>query len=1538
MSAETDGRSDCANYTESDGNEAERVSSEIMDEKRQENIAYQYLCHLEEARLWIQSCIEEELPPVTELEENFRNGVYLAKLAHRISPNTVPAKKIYDPNQEMYLKKGLHFRHTDNINHWLKAMEDVGLPPHFHPDTFDVYDKRNIPKMVYCLHALSLYLFQLGRAPRIQDLYGRLHFSTEQIRAMERQFERDGVVMPDFGKIRDSICRANKQVTVDKIGAAILSGDVPSLREALASLAGEVEIDPGNVDAYLQFLGNLYKDRDVSWERLLSTVAEANRNVNIQNFVNNFNLALDYGDKEMLIKYLQNSPEPLDIIEAAVVFYMEEFCVIRKENGHNLTYKEIMGGLKVLTAIAQINQILVNKGNLFEGLTDKNAHICGVNVQFVSQYEILLLRMRKDKILKGFIPFLNHYEIQEAVDKVNKQILNREAIRRINRTIRQNDCKKLFKVLSCPEASILCVEPKNSDLYQFLFAEKQSKCKDEYIYQEEIQCIVNEANRIALDANCTCVTIITVNNAVKDENSSILKEALQMLNLVLSDNLKILPHCIDNYLENLKKLKIKKEKWSKNLDKDDIETSWITCQLHNYFYSFNVKTLDCRWMRPQLGVDSCYLDQNDITSIVTGVNSEDERKQFLKFIEPKIVILQSYARGFLTRSHFSARMNSFKLNVDKIIKIQAWWRGLIQRRKYLVEKHALAIKIQKIIKVQSYVRRWLAKRHFRSLLLKERAAKKIQLVWRSFKTRKDFKLILHSSAPPLRVVHKFVYLLSISDEDYKDELDLQKMRNKVVQTIKYNQKLEKEVNDMDLKIAMLIKNHLTLQEVISQRKRTLTGKKDAQLSDISWLGNKKGLGALSKNSRTKLEAFQHLFYTLQTEPRYLAKLLLIIPINQASKFIESLILTLYNYGSTPRDEYLLLCLFRTALEEEIKTKVDHVVDILTGNPLVIKMIVGFNRNGQGQICLRELLGPVIKQVIEDKNLHINTNPVEIYKLWINEMETQTGKMSSYPYVITQSEALQHEEVKNRLDRTIRDLKEKTLLFFDTIIHSLNKIPYGILYMAKILKNALHNKFPDVTDKEILKVVGNLLYYRYINSAIAAPDAFDIIDVGLGNALTIEQRRNLASIAKLLQFAASGKKFSSDSHHLTCLNSFLKKCHEKFKEFFRKACTVEEPEAYFKMDCYSEAALIAQPTIYISVQELCDVHCLLLQYEDEIAPKSSDPLHQLLSDLGLPSTVKSLMGEDLESMPTSTIGQTEVCLTLTNKFLVNESESSDVQQVYVKTKQMIIDLLHYRNVKETLLDLLNTKPSQEEELKFANSKENLSLSKNVPRFKISKTVEHKSLYNLQKDLLHNLSILELAEFVSRKDNYQTIINDIGKDICNRHYYKQCCQKELKKLTEAQEKLNKKLSFYEDKLECYNQYIKRCLDNLSSGKKKVHFKNLFFKNNKEQEVKCKICLRYTGAKLYEKGILLEITDIDHSQLKNVTFDITPTEEMGVFFVCAKFMGVAVEKVELDIQDLLQLQYEGVAIMKMFGRAKVNVNLLLYLLNSKFYSKGL
>ena len=51
---------------------------------------------------WMEACLNEELPPTTELEEGLRNGVYLAKLGNFFAPRVVSLKKIYDREQTRY--------------------------------------------------------------------------------------------------------------------------------------------------------------------------------------------------------------------------------------------------------------------------------------------------------------------------------------------------------------------------------------------------------------------------------------------------------------------------------------------------------------------------------------------------------------------------------------------------------------------------------------------------------------------------------------------------------------------------------------------------------------------------------------------------------------------------------------------------------------------------------------------------------------------------------------------------------------------------------------------------------------------------------------------------------------------------------------------------------------------------------------------------------------------------------------------------------------------------------------------------------------------------------------------------------------------------------------------------------------------------------------------------------------------------------------------------------------------------------------------
>lgn len=70
---------------------------------------------------------------------------------------------------------------------------------------------------------------------------------------------------------------------------------------------------------------------------------------------------------------------------------------------------------------------------------------------------------------------------------------------------------------------------------------------------------------------------------------------------------------------------------------------------------------------------------------------------------------------------------------------------------------------------------------------------------------------MRSDTPPLSVVRKFIHLLDLGDGDIREEAELLRLREEVVRSIRSNRQLEEDLNLMDLKIGLLVRNKATLQ-------------------------------------------------------------------------------------------------------------------------------------------------------------------------------------------------------------------------------------------------------------------------------------------------------------------------------------------------------------------------------------------------------------------------------------------------------------------------------------------------------------------------------------------------------------------------------------------------------------------------------------------------------------------------------------------------------------------------------------------------------
>jgi hypothetical protein len=218
-----------------------------------------------------------------------------------------------------------------------------------------------------------------------------------------------------------------------------------------------------------------------------------------------------------------------------------------------------------------------------------------------------------------------------------------------------------------------------------------------------------------------------------------------------------------------------------------------------------------------------------------------------------------------------------------------------------------------------------------------------------------------------------------------------------------------------------------------------------------------------------------------------------------------------------------------------------------------------------------------------------------------------------------------------------------------------------------------------------------------------------------------------------------------------------------------------------------------------------------------------------------------------------------------------------------------------------------------------------------------------LTQIKRKALENMELLEEKNVVNKSNNYQDMLNMIAKDMLNKHRRRNQRQRESQALNQTLTNLQEKAAYLEDQRKAYNDYINACMaqhGNKKSSKSKktpmlftrqyYHLKEL----QKTGSVPQYGSFKYTATELHKKGVLISVNDYSPKQYNQITLTLS-SDEAGVFNIEASVMGIKLtEKLELRLEELLQHQYDGVQVITLFDMAKVNVNLLTYLLNKKFY----
>ncbi|KAM9700023.1 LOW QUALITY PROTEIN: ras GTPase-activating-like protein IQGAP3, partial [Menidia menidia] len=1523
----------------------------------------------------------------------------------------------------------------------------------------------------------SLYLYRLGKAPQIQDLYGKVKFTEEEIDLMELELGRQGVQMPAFNNIGGILTNelsedeAAERAAVASINAAVRRGDLVAMATALRNPAARLEgleealmgryqeqlqeargasgeltlrqiqeqisavnvraalrlvdasleaLDPSGLLGALQrpclglrglqasggrcYLEQLLSDRQQKAQdlgylepldllELQESVSVANREAQrarrVLAAVRSVNAALRGDEPRLTISCLMTSDLQLpELLPAAAGLYHRELRLLQGRSPQaELQQEELFVAVEMLTAVALVNAALEAglRQPFGSSLVSAAAGLSDVDPALLDRYFDLLASRRQQVGSE----LLTWNQLQEGIDSVNQEAQDQHqqllAIGRINRAVLRADPQKLLSALMLPSSGLEDVSPPNTCRYLTLLTRARelkaqvSRDPGAELWLAEIQEVVKQANQDSRRALKMSLALAAVHQAVKEDQPPQTLRVLLLPELELSG---VLPDAAAEYQRELSALLSLRTRPAGG------SSSWVRVRLRDGdSYHFDLKRLEGSWETPADAQNSSgFLSQPEIQEAVLAVGASRRRGALWRCRLPLLVRLQALSRGFLLRRRVDARRHYLRRQGPAATIIQAHWRRFLQQREYRRRLELLYGNWRAVVKIQAFVRMWRARRIYRARLRffrqNVRAVVKIQAFFRASRARHEYRMLVHSEAPPLAVLRRFLHLLEVGGGDLREEARLLALRGEVLRSIRSNRQLENDLQTMDLKIGLLVRNRATLQEVVSHCKK-LTKKNSDQLSALMDGEKKQGLKALSRESRRRLEAYQHLFYLLQVtlptrasirdlpSPPPLARLLTLLPQSVCSS-LETLVFSLFGFGSDARDAFLLLQLFREGLQAQIRLTVDRPQDVVTGNPAVIQMLVNFYRHARGQNVLREVLGPAcstLQDLLQDQGLSIRTDPVEVYSSWINQTETQTGLKSSLPYQVSPEEALLHPEVQRRLDVSVINLQSLTARVLKAISSSLDLLPYGFRYIAKVLRDSLKAKFPSAREEELYKIVGNLVYYRYMNPAVVAPDGFGVLErpvaagamatgagrhgdgvggvapvapgggVG-GGALQPEHRRVLGSVARMLQHAAANKHLHGDGRHVRDLNQFISQTHARFRRFLEQVCDVPEPEDHFNMDEFSEELMVHKPVIYISVSELLNTHKLLLEHQDSVCPDRSDPLRQILEDLGPVPPLQELLGD---SDPGPEAGKTEVSLTLTNRFDIfsDSEEEPHAKGLLLSTKQLIIDIIRTQPG-DSLRDILRSKASPEQE---ASHDWLVRRRAQVDAFTPEKLRRNESLVangNLslaekKRKALRSLRRLEALGLLPGGE--EELLKLVAKDVRQRRLRPAAAGGGAKAAAAgagrpaAEEQLPPAAGGVLPPLHHllpraagqYRHYTTCCLGQLARSA-----------NRSADSKKRRPALSYSAARLQEKGVLLAIEDLPASQFRNVVFDIVPAAETGSFTVKTRFLGVEMEEFLLRYQDLLQLQYEGVSVMKMFDKAKVNVNLLIFLLNKKFFKK--
>ncbi|ORY54582.1 uncharacterized protein BCR38DRAFT_491468 [Pseudomassariella vexata] len=1399
-----------------------------MDKQRQFLQAYEYLCHIGEAKEWVEDIIHRQIPPIVQLEEALRDGVTLAEVVEALNP---------ERRFRIFRHQRLQARHWDNVATFFRYLDEVELPDLFRFELIDLYEKKNIPKVIYCIHALSWLLFRKGIVDfRIGNLVGQLEFEHHELEAMQKGLDKLGVNMPSFGTmgadfgVEPQPPTPEPEETEEERINRELSENAATILDLQSQMRGAMlRMQLGNV------MNQLW-DREEWIIELQSRIR---------------------GDwTRQVMGYRLQMKRFAVLLQSAARGFLVRNKMMNREHFWKTKEKNIIKLQSLMRAMKTRNEVRETRSQLAQ----MDGPVRSIQAVF-----------------KGFLARKEFFAQQQETNRMQGPIMRLQSA--IRGMLLREKMDKDLSLLEQESHAISDLQAAARAMLTRSQVTRQRNFLEGFASKFEVLQAVCRGNVARSDVEVTKAELREHSPEITSlqahmRAAAVRREVVEQLDALNETE----PAILD--LQSLARGMLERQRIAADLDTLESFTP-------------------------------------EITGLQAQVRGTLFRKQHFAFLdelksqEDEIISLQALARAMLCRARLGELLAELEEHEEPLIELQALAKGFIVRGQFAEKKRHFNENMQKVVKIQSFVRAKLQGEAYKSLT-----------------TGKN---------PPVNAVKNFVHLLNDSDFDFNEEVEFERMRKTVVQQVRQNEMLEQYIDQLDIKIALLVKNKITLDEVV-RHQNNFGGHTSNILANSSISSaNHFDLKALNKSSRKKLESYQQLFFNLQTQPQYLARLFRRIKeqgtAEKECKRIEHLMMGLFGYAQKRREEYYLLKLIARSIREEVET-CSSIQDYLRGNFFCLRLLSNYSRSPRDRKYLRDLLGPLIRDnIIEDPALDLESDPMQIYRSAINNEELRTGRPSRRPLDIPRDVAIKDPETRELFIDHLRDLREICDQFFNALEDFLPRMPYGLRFICLQTFEALRQRFKREPQHHVLQMVSNWIWRFYLQPALINPEQVGVIE----KTLSPLQKRNLTEVAKVLSQIAVGRPFGGDNIYLQPLNAFVADSMERMAQITNDIISVADAESTFDIDEFNDLYAKNKPTLYIKMTDIFAIHNLVAQELPQICPGRDDVLREIMQDLG---SAKNNENEMLAA------GSSDIQMFLTPKLHDMDDPEAEIKALFMETKRCILYIIRVQTG-ANLLEILVRPPSQEDEVKWQTLLRDDFTSGDKTKGAYSDVnmvdVTRLSYYDMKRNALENIMRLEQMGRITKHNYYQDVLNAIALDIRTKSRRRIQRQREIEGVRMTLSNLHQKAAYLEQQRKSYDDYIEQAMATLQKNKGKRKFLLPFTKqynHQRELERSGRVpkfgSYKYSVRALAEKGVVVTWQGVAERDWGVINLTIS-CDEVGVFNLEGSRGHIQIPGASalVPIEDLLQAQFESHQFMNLFeGNLKLNVNLLLHLLYKKFY----